>query len=322
VIKVERGTAPTDLLVYTCGAAWRTPANVTPAEREREMAKAFFTDPRNYGNDKKLTRDSFPFRIYKDPDVGAALDRVFGGKCAYCESRFAHVTPKDVEHFRPKSEIDTGDRILAPGYYWLAGDWDNLLVSCPDCNRDRRFEVPGQPKLVRLGKATQFPLKDERARARMAEPGVAAEEPLRLLIDPCKDEPEEHLTYDEQGLIHPRPDAIGAASAMGAASITVYALQRKELVEERRTTLNALRSAVLELLTAIQLRVELRRRGIDGGLLDINAESIRLIRVRVRDLLARKAPYLGMLRDWIRRQKQAGAFADLERCGVDLEAMI
>lgn len=48
--------------------------------------------------------------------------------------------PLDVEHFRPKSEIDEVDPATfrpvpgraptAPGYYWLAAAWSNLLPSC------------------------------------------------------------------------------------------------------------------------------------------------------------------------------------------------
>ena len=252
MIRIRRGPLPSSLRVYVATLVGNAGQKISPAEQENEFASSFFTDPMNYAKDKKLTEKSFTFRIYKDPELAAALEGVFGKKCAYCESRFAHVTPKDIEHFRPKSEIDTGSAKLVPGYYWLAGDWDNLLVSCPDCNRGRRFEVPGQPKRVKLGKATQFPLLREAGRIRNANPGVASEEALRLLINPCRDRPERHLTFDQEGLVDPRLDTLGKASKKGEASIAAYALQRKELVEERKRVLNSLILLVEQLRRSIQ----------------------------------------------------------------------
>lgn len=321
MIRIRRGRAPADLRVYVASPAGTAGGMISPAQRESELATVFFTDPKNYSGDKKLTKQAFTFRVYKDVGLAMALERVFGPKCAYCESRFAHVTPKDIEHFRPKSEIDTGEQSLAPGYYWLAGEWDNLLVSCPDCNRGRRFAVPGQPKLVRLGKSTQFPLAREAGRVRAPVPGTDAEEALRLLINPCKDQPERHLTFDEEGLIHPRVDRAGRPSRKGTTSIAVYALQRKALVEERCLTLNSLRFAMDQLKDAVQSRNGLLERGITGYLLEQNTETIRRIKVRLRELLRREAQFLGMLRGWIRSEKLAGNLAQLERCGIDLDAL-
>ena len=149
---------------------------ITRAQNELEQAIAFFTDPANFKNDTKLSKKTFTFRVYKDPAVVKALEAVFGNKCAYCESRFAHVTPKDIEHFRPKSKIEDRDKPpLLTGYFWRAGEWTNLLVSCPDCNRARNHEVPGQTKKVRLGKQAQFPLRDESGRVRSHTANVATQ---------------------------------------------------------------------------------------------------------------------------------------------------
>lgn len=119
---------------------------ITRAQDELAQAIAFFTDPANFKNDQndtKVSKKTCTFKVYRDPAVIKALEAVFGAKCAYCESRFAHVTPKDIEHFRPKSAIENKDSPpLLPGYFWLAGEWTNLLVSCPDCNRARNREVP------------------------------------------------------------------------------------------------------------------------------------------------------------------------------------
>ena len=39
-------------------------------------------------------------------------------------------------------------------------------------------------------------------------------------------------------------------------------------------------------------------------------------------MLAKDAPYLGMLRGWIRDRKQAGEFAGLEQAGIHLEQLL
>ena len=66
----------------------------------------------------------FDYKRYKEPDVKRALETLFGGKCAYCESRYAGTQPLDVEHWRPKSEVHerdaNGDEVVLPGYHWLA----------------------------------------------------------------------------------------------------------------------------------------------------------------------------------------------------------
>jgi uncharacterized protein (TIGR02646 family) len=322
VIRIERGPVPPTVRVFGVANVKAADGSmVTRAQRESREAIAFFTNPANYANNKKLTPKQFAFRIYKNSQLAQELERIFGTKCAYCESDFGHVTPKDVEHFRPKSEIDTGAGELVPGYYWLAGEWDNLLVSCPDCNRGRNFQVPGQPALIRLGKATQFPLENEAARFRGPGPGIGGEEPLRLLIDPCVEEPADHLTFNDQAFILPRVGAAGP-SKKGEVSISVYALQRSNLVKARLVVLNDFVFQVGQLRKAIRNVNGLTTLGITGPLMDENLDNVRLLKAKLKSMLAPSAVYLGMLRDWIRTQKQAGSFADLEQFGIDLELLI
>jgi len=324
MIKIDRGPAPVDIEVYAKKRVvkFRDGAKrLTRAAAELERAIAFFTDPANYANDVKMSTAKFTFAVYKDPALAAKLEARFGRKCAYCESDFAHVTPKDIEHFRPKSEIDTGTKTLQPGYYWLAGEWENLLVSCPDCNRARKHEVPGQPKKMKLGKETQFPLADERRRVRAGAP-LQQEEPVRLLLNPCCDDPEEHLAFDDDGLIHPRPDANGNLSAMGTASITVYALQRKELVEKRREVLVLFRHHVSQLKFLVTNHNRLKTLGAPQADVDENAVEIREVKKQIETMLGVDAPFLALLRGWIRAAKGRGDFALLEQFGIDLTKLI
>lgn len=321
MIRVPRG-APPPLKVYTAKTV-KLPngSKVTRAQRELEESISFFTNPANYSNERKVTTETFPFKVYKDKDLTSELEKVFGKKCAYCESRFAHVTPKDIEHFRPKSEINTGQATLTPGYYWLAGEWENLLVSCPDCNRARAHPVPGLPDRVKLGKETQFPLADESRRVRR-KGTLTDEEAVRLLLNPCVDDPEQHLEFDEQGLAHARADAHGAASPRGTASIAVYALQRKLLVEERQRVLNSLRAGLRQLEHLVWVHNELKTLGADAIKLNANANQIRGLRDQLRDMLASDAPYLAMLRGWLRGAKARGEFDTLIAFGIDPTTLI
>jgi uncharacterized protein (TIGR02646 family) len=286
---------------------------ITRAASELRSAIQFFTDTANYKNGVKLGEKKFSFKVYKDPDLVKALENLFGAKCAYCESRFAHVTPKDIEHFRPKSEIRIAVRTsTAPGYFWLAGAWTNLLISCPDCNREREHEVPGQPDKVLLGKHTQFPLRDEKARVRKHTADIQKEEPHRLLLDPCTDDPERHLTYDQEGLIHPRN-----SSQMGKTSIAVYALQRKPLVEERLRVLNDVIFQLEQLRIAVTELAKANRQRWTAQEIEAKHQQIRAIRGHLARHMAGTAPYLGMIRDYIRREKTKGAFDDLVKNGID-----
>ena|GEM_PF-630176 len=73
---------------------------------------------------------------YRHKDIKDALDQMFNGKCAYCESQVTTTGYGDIEHFCPKGN---------PRCVNLTFDWSNLLLSCQKCNDAGH-------------KATQFPL--------------------------------------------------------------------------------------------------------------------------------------------------------------------
>ncbi len=223
-------------------------------------------------------REAFPFARYKEVAVKAALERLFHGKCAYCESFYAGTQPIDVEHYRPKGEVDGLE--THGGYWWLAMDWRNLLPSCIDCNRRRKQKSPDpkagslvelrkngdfdRTKQILLGKSSIFPLETETGRASKREDDLSAER--RLLLDPTRDDPADHLVFhiDRQhliGLVLAKPLANGGAaipqadptaaaalagakaaqvSPMGMVSIQVYGLNRLSLVQARTKVLRDL----------------------------------------------------------------------------------
>lgn len=217
MIHVDRSTVPVPPSLLDAGVA------------ERRRAVAFFADP---GNHTK----SFAFKAYKARDVCDALNQLFHGKCAYCESSYAPTQPADIEHFRPKAAVmieprDEQPFRRKPGYYWLAAEWDNLLPSCIDCNRARTQESADIDTAMVRGKENRFPLADEAKRSVDPEDfQLLGEEPL--LLHPCRDRPEEHLEFLAGGLIREQE-----GSARGRATITVLGLQRKALKEARRSGL-------------------------------------------------------------------------------------
>jgi uncharacterized protein (TIGR02646 family) len=201
---------------------------------KKETLKAI----KHYTNAKTKKKKFKGFKIYSHQDVKDVLQKVFKGKCAYCESKFLHVYPGDVEHFRPKAEITTlsGLKII-PGYYWLAADWDNLLLSCRNCNQKLKHLTYGSTSKKTMGKMNQFPLSNEVYRRNDHTKNITEEEDYRLLLNPCIDKPEEHLAYDEKNAIVKPKVFNGSLSEKAKKSIDVYVLQRMPLVQAREKLL-------------------------------------------------------------------------------------
>lgn len=178
------------------------------------------------------------FKAYKNKDVAPALEKLFGKKCAYCESPYASLQPVDVEHWRPKADTeDEKGNLTGHGYEWLAMVWDNLLPSCIDCNRARHQQVPppsgtGDWPVQKIGKANQFPIEDEAHRPKTPACDLTRESPL--LLDPCKDDPSDYFEFRVDGIILPKRGLASLAQKRALTSIRVYALNRLGLVQERK----------------------------------------------------------------------------------------
>ncbi len=170
---------------------------------ELDRVTAHMTDPEKKGQ-------SFDFTRYKSAEVKDALEQLFHGKCAYCESAYSATQPVDVEHYRPKGKVEGDDS--HPGYWWLAMEWSNLLPSCIDCNRRRNQKTPtvngqGMAALTRhadvarteelaTGKACAFPLGEGGIRCDDPEGDAAdLDAEQALLLDPTRDDPDQHLEF-------------------------------------------------------------------------------------------------------------------------------
>jgi uncharacterized protein (TIGR02646 family) len=214
------------------------------AAAERDAAIAF------YG--AQAPAGSFEFKVYRDRGVKEALTRLFRGKCAYCEGSFDATQPVDVEHWRPKGDVEEEDGTKAgKGYYWLAGEWDNLLPSCIDCNRRRSHHISGRATPLVVGKGNSFPLQP--GSQRLLAPGAERTE-TPLLLHPYLHDPEAALTADvDEAVLLPRASADGEADVRGAKSIHVYALNRTELVQARRAVLHLMRQHMYVIVRLLEL---------------------------------------------------------------------
>jgi len=193
---------------------------------------------------------SYQFHNYRGSDVKVALRQLAGGNCAYCESKIGAVGAREVEHYRPKGGI--ADLDMHPGYWWLAHRWDNLLPTCRDCNKSLRqnivtagmtkaevLKLQGKRAAASFGKANQFEIRGQRAVGSGCN--LDLEDPL--LIDPCRNDPSQHVTWDfsvELTLIEPAL-VDGDYSVYGAYTIRTCALNRAELVLDRIPALRPMR---------------------------------------------------------------------------------
>ena len=222
---------------------------------KRPDAPAFLADPAGrWQLETELAKQhyrnglagAFEFRLYNETILKEELKKIFP-KCAYCESAYGAVYDGDVEHFRPKGRIKERNP-QTPGYYWMANDWDNLFLACQHCNQRRKHILYGNDTLEGYGKLDQFPLSDESKRVSgpdVSPEDLLAEENVRLLINPCKDDPDLHFQYEiTEGVIVP-------ISRMGEISEQVYVLRRPILVQQRKKKLMNLLSSLYLLKTLL-----------------------------------------------------------------------
>jgi uncharacterized protein (TIGR02646 family) len=150
-----------------------------------------------------------------------ALCAMQHGKCAFCEATPLAVSDGDVEHFRPKGSVQQtdDDPLERPGYYWLAYDWMNLMLSCGRCNQRHKKNL--------------FPLFDPARRAKTPQDTIASEDPV--LIDPSAEDPEQHISYREHVPIAVR------GSVRGEQTIEALGLRRPDLNADREKHLAQVR---------------------------------------------------------------------------------
>lgn len=188
MIRITKGRAPRKLTVEGAG-------------RARQHCDAYDADRAAY--ESGTSKFAFSAGIYAHSTVKKALEKAQHGKCCYCEAApekpnaFLHV-----EHWRPKaySKQSANGSQFCPGYYWLAYDWDNLLLSCHFCNS--------------VNKRNIFPLFNPVNKARNHHEVLGLERPELLKPDGLQD-PREHIGFHEEVPIGKTPEGIKTVAVLG-----------------------------------------------------------------------------------------------------------
>jgi hypothetical protein len=233
-------------------------------DMDNKKSAAYKELQRNIKNSKAKV-----FNVYSDDAVKAALEKLFHGKCSYCESYYSATQPVDVEHFRPKND--------KTGYFWLAAVWENLLPSCIDCNRER-YQYLFDPltgillkKDKKAGKHDHFPLSGAKAtvvfnstfiinNANLA--ATIAGEPS-LLLNPTVDNIDDLFTFTDEAIIAPSKSTLSSPGVLARVDKTIelLGLNRVSLVARRKEILLSLKVLIY---TADKLVVLLNDRTLAG----------------------------------------------------------
>ncbi|MCB1194064.1 MAG: hypothetical protein KDK90_26745 [Leptospiraceae bacterium] len=176
--------------------------------------------------------------LYSDCCVSG---KIYVAKCAFCESLDNGTSRYEVEHYRPKKEV--AEDTSHPGYYWLAYEWSNLLLSCQTCNRGEG------------GKHNKFPIANSGRRIykeRLYRSNITKssfdlqrlqkiEQPL--LLHPEMDDPTLHLIFKNDGKLH-------GITRRGRATIDICKLNRRLLWKNRQKLIEGFRNKIKNLLIA------------------------------------------------------------------------
>lgn len=181
------------------------------------------------------------FSAYSQPSVKSSVLAMTYNRCAYCGCREVR-TKVQVEHYRPKAKlILSNNNSIKPGYYWLAGNWNNLLPACQYCNITRNSEVIlNEVKIeAKTGKGNYFPVNNDNRTAPLLSGDEANESPL--LFNPCTDNPYELFSYkhvktngEDYLVVIPNTELYeGDLKKKATSSISILGLNNLDLAADR-----------------------------------------------------------------------------------------
>lgn len=175
-----------------------------------------------------LPKIKFPFQEHVfGLELEKSLRITFAQKCVYCESVQEDTNSNfQLLYYRPfPNEANVKNWQKTLHYFWLAWQWPNMYLACPTCYE--HYMNNGRP----------FPVENLRAHPTMCQ---SYEELFQiawlneiekpLILDPCYDNPEEHIQY----ILTDDSVELKGASKRGEVTISVLELNREALRRARK----------------------------------------------------------------------------------------
>lgn len=178
----------------------------------------------------------FNSKIYRDTTL-ESLNELYHSKCAYCETNTAAGAPMQVEHYRPKAKVTNENNHF--GYYWLAYEWSNLLLSCSKCNRGKGNHFPITGNRINAPELNEHDGLPNEAYCYANSLILLGEQ--ALLLNPEIDDVEKDFYFNIDGSI------IGI-SDRAKQTIQICHLNRKELVFKRLQIINSFKAEIKDIL--------------------------------------------------------------------------
>lgn len=250
------------------------------AKKKADLFRYYSKSPGKRGQ-QRFQYDDVKFNETITPIIAA----IFKFKCAYCESHVKLLSSSDnIDYFRPRRDAKGSNDEYAPDHYWwLSYEWKNIYYACQDCIRFRE---------------TSFPVAGKRAPIKTPYDKIITEE-MNLLVDPCNEFPEEHITFNISG------EAV-QCSARGNITIHLFQLNRSNLKAARLESVAKLNEVTAQFERAASNdKLSLEKRQLAIALLQEQLDTI------TKDT---DQPYLGFKRaclsDWIRKMVSLDQFLD------------
>ncbi len=158
---------------------------------------------------------------YKYKDIKKKLtEEIYNHKCAFCEQRAEQL---EVEHYRPKK----GEH----PYYWLAYSWDNLLLACTTCNKNKgtNFEI--------VGSRVTFDNTENNIKNINCLSSAYNQLELPLMANPEIDDPKGFISFSKNGRIF-------SDNARFKYTVEKCKLDRTDLNDQRRKLLEDLKNDI------------------------------------------------------------------------------
>lgn len=206
------------------------------ASRGREILFNIFARDRELVSQRAFSMSGF---LVEDRELDAALDQLFQGRCAFCESndRLHPYRFRPTEEAGPSNQAPFEDADRAHLYYtWLANAWENLYPICRACQ-------PYEPSVFPVtGKRRPLPDEDELQRNQEVPTGgwITNLTDNAIFLDPCAGEDfRKHLAFLPDGRV------IGIGKR-GAMTVRHFQLDRPEVTWRRESAFSHYRDELFD----------------------------------------------------------------------------